>query len=146
MSDLWCKNCGALKFNDGHRCPPIWLWWCLDDGERAGDARTVHANEAESAAQAAAQWDHSHGAYEASWPRRYAVQSKTGDDRKVRIFDVELEYNPDFRADHARRCSGCRRLAEADSRQCRTCRAAWIREQAAALQRSRPTAGGDGGE
>ena len=54
----WCKNCRTHHW-EGEACFPEWLVWCEEDGEDCQDARIVHAQDAQSAAERWAELDDS---------------------------------------------------------------------------------------
>lgn len=76
-----------------------YLVWSLSHGERPKDGATIEATDHEHAAEEGATYYHNEcDFWEASWPVQFAVQATEGEDRKVRVYSVEREFDPVFYA------------------------------------------------
>lgn len=102
MGDLWCKTCGEFMFNDRHQCPPRWLVWQPDNGERIGDADKVYAHSPEDAAQLWAAQSDSLGDYDIvrGSAARVCVRSTSGG--RVQVFEVTGESEPHYTAEQVK--------------------------------------------
>ena len=48
----FCKKCDVFMFDKyTHICTPEWLVWCIETGENITDAITIHAIDAQEAAE-----------------------------------------------------------------------------------------------
>jgi len=52
-----CETCGEFAHSRTHKCPPIWLVWCPEDGETIDDSRKVRATDAGEAVEKWAELD-----------------------------------------------------------------------------------------